>query len=350
MRPARADGSGHVPGDRSRAFTEKSHYPDAVDLAALGIDAEHERAYRELVSGGPARAGDLAGRLGVTADRAALLLAGLAAAGLAYREAGLHRAAPPEVALRAMLVRRRDELGHAETALAELSALFRASASSTVRDVIELVTGADGVRQRFIQMQSGASSEVRVFVRFPPSLVPSAENEAEPEAVARGVSYRVAVERAILEAPGGWADAESAQAQGEQIRTVNTLPLRMMIVDGDVGMVPLTQAGEPAAVIVHPSGLLDALIALFELVWQRGTPLTPQLDTSQMSELDNRIVSLLLQGFTDRAIAGQLAVSSRTVQRRIRHLMDIAQVGTRVQLGYQLAKRGTVVSDARMAD
>lgn len=306
----------------------------------MGIGEDQEQAYRELVGGGPARAAELADRLHTTPLCAERLLTELAAAGLAHTEAGRHTAVPPDVALRAMLVRRRTELGRAETALAELNALFRSSTNRSARDVIEVITGSEGVRQRFIQMQDGATDEIRVFVRYPPTVIRDDENEAEPAAVSRGVTYRVVVERAVLEAPGGWASAEAAQREGEQIRMVSTLPLRVLIADGEVGMVPLTEAGRPGAIVVHSSGLLDALIALFELAWERGTPLTPEIDDWEMSTLDNRITALLLQGFTDRAIAGQLDVSPRTVQRRIRHLMDTAGVGTRMQLGYRLGRGG----------
>ncbi|MFN8167867.1 MAG: hypothetical protein U0S36_03690 [Candidatus Nanopelagicales bacterium] len=37
---------------------------------------------------------------------------------------------------------------------------------------------------------------------------------------------------------------------------------------------------------------------------------------------------------TDQALAGQLGLSLRTVQRRIRVLMDKAGVDTRIQLGW----------------
>ncbi|MFI6539242.1 helix-turn-helix transcriptional regulator [Nonomuraea sp. NPDC050547] len=43
---------------------------------------------------------------------------------------------------------------------------------------------------------------------------------------------------------------------------------------------------------------------------------------------------------TDEAVAGRLGLSLRTLQRRIRQLMDLAGVRTRVQLGWQAAQRG----------
>lgn len=323
-------------------------YSFAVELRALGIDAEQERIYRHLVSAGPAHVPEVAAGFGLDDERAARILDALAVAGLASRDGDRYIAAPPEIALRALLVRRRDELGRAETALAELTELFRASAAGrSVRDLVEVVVGVDGVRQRFGQIQSGAARDLRAFVRANPMAVSAAQNTAEGEAIQRGVRYRVVVEKAVLAEMGMLARAEESIDAGEEIRIMPALPLRMIIADGEMGLVPLNSAGEPGAIVVHPSGLLDALIALFESTWDRALALRP--DDGQyaedLTELDRRIIALLLQGFTDNAVAKQLDVSARTVQRRIRYLMDEAQVSTRMQLGYRLSTVGRLRPD-----
>ena len=53
-----------------------------------------------------------------------------------------------------------------------------------------------------------------------------------------------------------------------------------------------------------------------------------------------QIVSLLLTNLTDHAVATHLGTSLRTVQRRVHSLMDLAQVQTRMQLGFQAARLG----------
>ncbi|MFD0557732.1 Homeodomain-like domain-containing protein [Stackebrandtia endophytica] len=310
-----------------------------MKLTALGISPEPERAYRALVVGGPADAPMLANALDTDSDHAQKLLDELTQTGLASPESGRYRAAPPEIALRALLVRRRDELGHAEAALAELAELFRSQGDAgSIRDLIEVVTGAEGVRQRFLQIQSAATKDLRAFVKPQPILISAQENPAEGEALARGVTYRVVLERALLEQPGMLGNVADTLAAGEQVRATNLLPLRMMIADGQIGLVPLAESGEPGAVVVHPSGLLDALIGLFELVWQQAAEVFEANDDGAPPGLDERIVALLLQGFPDKAIAKQLEVSPRTVQRRIKLMMDTANAHTRVQLGYWLAR------------
>jgi DNA-binding NarL/FixJ family response regulator len=57
---------------------------------------------------------------------------------------------------------------------------------------------------------------------------------------------------------------------------------------------------------------------------------------------DLRILSLLLAGLTDLSAAKQLDLGLRTVQRRVKRLMEIAGVTTRLQLGWQAYERGWV--------
>ncbi|MQY14590.1 hypothetical protein SRB5_47580 [Streptomyces sp. RB5] len=51
-------------------------------------------------------------------------------------------------------------------------------------------------------------------------------------------------------------------------------------------------------------------------------------------KLDEQILRMLLSGHTDTTIAGRLGIGRRTVQRRIRGMMDLLGVNTRIQLGW----------------
>lgn len=314
-------------------------YSFAVELAALGIAGDQEATYRLLVTGGPATAAEIRDRDVLPADRVDAVLADLLELGLATKEDGVYRASPPELALRALLFQRRSEFNRAEQALSELTELFRIPDAGSVRNLVEVVTGSHGVRQRFMQLQHSASDNVRAFVRADPVVVQASENTAEQSAIERGVSYRAVIERSVLEGRGALAAAEAGAAAGEEIRTVDSLPLRMLIVDDSMALVPLAATGEPGAVVVRRSGLLDALIALFEQAWAHAVPLVSVRPEGE-AELDARIIALLLQGYGDQSVSAQLGVSARTVQRRIRAWMDQAGVSTRIQLGHWLGRQG----------
>ncbi|WP_406476623.1 helix-turn-helix domain-containing protein [Streptomyces sp. NBC_01615] len=94
--------------------------------------------------------------------------------------------------------------------------------------------------------------------------------------------------------------------------------------------------------------LLDALLELFEIWWARGTPLNIASDgdvhpvptpDGETSAPDSQLLSLLLSGLPDKAIASQLGVSLRTVQRRIRALMEATGSANRTQLGWHAAQQ-----------
>ncbi|MFD0382334.1 helix-turn-helix transcriptional regulator [Streptomyces stramineus] len=56
--------------------------------------------------------------------------------------------------------------------------------------------------------------------------------------------------------------------------------------------------------------------------------------------MDLRVLSLLMAGLTDASVAKQLGLGLRTVQRRVKRLMELAGVTTRLQLGRHAAESG----------
>jgi sugar-specific transcriptional regulator TrmB len=324
-------------------------------LGAIGLDEVQEAAYRALVGLGAAEVGDLSHRLGLPEDEAGRALRRLEAQGLVARSSarpGRWVAAPPDVALSALLSRQRHGLEQAELAAAVLAAEFRAEATEpAVHDLVEVVTGAEAVAQRFLQLQFGAESEVCALVTDQPVAVSGVENEAEEEAAGRGVAYRVVLEREVLAGPHGMAELSAALGRDEQVRVVDRVPTKLVVADRILAMVPLTRhRAQPAALVVHASGLLESLMGLFEGVWRQAMPLrldggsglVAEEPPEQPDRIDLQILSLLLAGLTDAAAAKQLDLGLRTVQRRVKRLMEIAEVTTRLQLGWQAYERGWV--------
>lgn len=323
---------------------------DEVELQGLGLSAQEARAYRALIDLIAADTDVLADTLRIGPAEALRLLRGLEALGLAAPSgggAGRYVATPPDVALRAMLVQRRDELRRAELVMAELAQTYRRAASGRgVGDLIEIVTGVEATRQRFEQLQQGAEREILAFVQPHPEAVAADDNHAEPAAMERGVHYRVIMERGVLEEPGGVGRTEHAIASGQEIRIAEKLPMKMVVADRKLAMLPMTSS--VGNLVVHESGLLDALITLFEWAWVQAGALTlgergdlaDRASPDAVSPMDLKILALLLAGLTDEATAKQLAVSTRTVQRGVRHMMDIAGVTSRLQLGRYAAEHG----------
>ncbi|WP_299539044.1 LuxR family transcriptional regulator [uncultured Streptomyces sp.] len=327
-------------------------------LGAIGLDERQETAYRALVALGAAELADLAARLGLPEEDTERALRRLEQQGLAAQSSARQSrwvAAPPGVAIGALLMQQRHELDQAELAAALLAAEYRAEESEpTVHDLVEVVTGASAVAQRFHQLQLGATAEVCALVTGKPIAVTGTENASEELAASRGVSYRAVIEREVLSLPNGIVEVSSALGREEQVRVVDRVPTKLVIADSSLAMVPLTGRGaEPAALVVHASGLLESLRGLFEAVWRDAMPLRigengwPKEDDNGPDPTDLEILSLLLAGLTDASVAKQLDLGLRTVQRRVKGLMELTGVSTRLQLGWHAYERGWVARNPR---
>ncbi|NGO82043.1 helix-turn-helix domain-containing protein [Streptomyces sp. 196(2019)] len=328
-------------------------------LGAIGLDERQEAAYRVLVAAGAAELTDLAHRLSLPEAEAGRVLRRLEQQGLAAQSSarpGRWVAAPPGVALGALLTRQRQELEQAELASALLAEEYRAEASEpAVHDLVEVVTGAAAVARRFHQVRLGAASEVCALVTGKPVAAAGAEDGSEERAASHGVVHRVVVEREVLSLPSGILELSAALGRDERCRVVDRVPTKLVIADGTTAMVPLTGRGaEPAALVVHASGLLESLTGLFEAVWREALPL--RLGAGGVREegvgpdaTDLEILSLLLAGLTDASVAKQLELGLRTVQRRVKGLMELTGVSTRLQLGWHAYERGWVARSGPQA-
>jgi len=322
-------------------------------LEALGVEPGVETVYRALLSRPSTTATLVAEALQRPVTEVEEALGTLVEAGLAARtDEREYVAAPPAVALGALITERRDGIRLAEQALATLAEEHRAAvAGRSISELIEVVTGVDTVRHRYQQVQQAATVELRMFVTAPFVAVPPGENAAEPAAADRGVRIRAVLERAVLDGPGASEELVDSLRRGLELRVVDRLPIKLVIADADLALVPLVVApvGDPGAVMLQRSGLVDALDALFETVWRSAYPLelarldgaalpTEGAGTVGPSVLDRKILTLMLAGLSDQAVAGQLDLSLRTVQRRLRWLQDLAGVQTRMQLGWHAAR------------
>lgn len=324
---------------------------------AVGLGQPEGQTYRTLLRVATASAEELAEQLDLPAAEVAAHLHEMERKGLVSRAPNRRsrfRATPPELAFGPVLRNRQQELASMQDTIGRLTEEYRSRATRhDAAELIEVVYGREAIAQRFAQLQLSARREVVALMREPSFAVAAKENSAEHTALAGGVEYRVVYDAALLELPGDpWQIAQSIRS-GEQARVTTDVPVKMVLVDRSLAVVPLESVrspGEPSAILVHASGLLDALAALFEMIWAAATPLhaTPEgglpteRPSSMPSEQDKQLLSLLLAGLTDQAIALQLGTSMRTVQRRVRDLIELAGVRTRLQLAWQAAYRGWI--------
>ena len=125
--------------------------------------------------------------------------------------------------------------------------------------------------------------------------------------------------------------------RGEQSRTAQ-VPMKLLLADGEVALIPSMRSYEPgqelrASLVRHPQ-LVEALVWLFE-VWDQSVPIMTSTYNDPRRQM---LVSMLMTGSTDGAIATQLGINVRSVRRWISELMDELGVTTRLQLGAALVR------------
>lgn len=323
----------------------------AVDrtLEVVGLDEAEEAAYRALLDAPGSSLALLARTTGVAARRVRAALEALEAKGLVSRAPGKTARfvpAPPDVAIEGLVLRRREELEAVRLVAAQLAERARASAAHTgTVDLVEIVTGREAVSERFMQIKRSAREEVLILDR-PPYAHDPRDDVPEFDQMAATVHHRVLYDREAFELPGRLALVRRAAAVGEEARTIPRVPMKMVVADRRVALLPLSfQEADTGALVVHRSMLLDALTTLFEILWAQATPIGfdgALLDAQGpvLSDEDRDLLLLLAAGLKDQAIARQLGIGLRTVARRISSLMATLRAETRFQAGLEAGRLG----------
>jgi DNA-binding NarL/FixJ family response regulator len=122
------------------------------------------------------------------------------------------------------------------------------------------------------------------------------------------------------------------------------LPFKLRIMDRWVALLPLIPERYDSIAVVHPSGLLDALLELFHAYWERAQPMIATVpETPEQPSMEDLVLLRMLQaGYKDQVIARQLGTSARTVTRRVATIASRLGVETRFQVGAEAARRGWI--------
>lgn len=314
-------------------------------LQPLGISAEAESVYVVLAPLESATPLELADLTSSGADQIGKRLDELRELGLAAEVVqGLWQALPLLGVVNALRAQRLTEIETSAIAAESLhSHLLQASESQA--DNIKIVVGREAILAARREICDSAKREICAFDKPPyvqgrPNATTEILREEAPEwqALERGIALRAVYH------PGFDSDrlTELAlfAARGEQSRTA-PVPMKLILVDSQVALIPSMRSYNPGhelrmSITRHPM-LVEALQWLFESVWDASVPII----TAGYSETNPRrqmLISLLMTGSTDNAIASQLGVNVRSVRRWISELMDELGVTTRLQLGAALVR------------
>lgn len=259
---------------------------------------------------------------------------------------------PPEPSLARLATDLEAQARFARASAAELGAIWRRVHGAPPREgpeMLEVLDTTQAIGSAMGSLRALATASLRCFVGGSPTSRPLLEGPGLDLTADRDLSAQLLVDTEVLQQPGMLDAVEARARQGYQVKVSAPLPFSGIVVDGAV-LVDLTGAGPTA----EPWGLmsrLDAGIAavsrLFDMLFDVATPLQPVAAARRQGEegvvlapRDARVLALLAAGASDQAIARQVGASSRTVERRVRHLMDVLGAGTRFQAGVQAALRG----------
>ncbi|AZS82906.1 helix-turn-helix transcriptional regulator [Streptomyces griseoviridis] len=324
-------------------------------LDVLGMDATAEVVYREMLAHPDDGVADLTRRLQLDrqAVRTALdTLGELALVWHSPEDPQSFHVVDPHLAAEMLLARQRAELAaqqqrlqEAQAAAVQLKAEFTQESG---RDEMHRLTGVDCVRDYLAALYDKVESELLTFAPGGAqteanlrSSRPLAENLLE-----RGVQMRTVYVDSVRNDSATVTHAEWLTARGGRIRTVPSLPNRMILCDRKIAIVAVdsddTSAG---AVVLHTPGVVSSLCALFESVWQSAQPIgaTAQpCDEQQLSLQQMEVLRLLSLGHTDDYVAARLGVSARTARRIATKLMEYLGARSRFQTGVHAAARGLI--------
>ncbi|WP_258175285.1 DNA-binding response regulator [Actinopolyspora mortivallis] len=218
----------------------------------------------------------------------------------------------------------------------------------TADGVLRVVHGAERVGSIAHRLRRNATRTVSEVVK-PPYAATEAPDTPERPGLSEGVEYRVVYERSALCRRQRQDGPVTPPEPGGQARVVHLAPMKLLLADEEIGLLPLTSSGDTleSAVLLRGSTLLTSMVGMFEELWRLSAPLGCESaehgerePEGEPSEEERWILSLLASGATDEAIGRHMGFSSRTAHRRVRELIWRLGVQTRFQAGVRAVKLG----------
>lgn len=319
-------------------------------LEAVGLSDDEERTYILLIDQPGSTLTEVASMLHVARNRARVTLDSLTRTGLITRtpdKTPRYLPAPPDIAVEALIAQRQQELERVRKAAARLSRKATKSRSKVETELAEIISGTEAVAAHLDQLQRDAQEEVVALIRPPFPFDGLSGNSGRLAALERGVRFRVVYDRATLAAPDDLEPVSAAIDAGEQARVHSPIPATLIIADRRVGLIPFDLHDPEAGwLLLRPSSVLDVLVSYFNSTWDHAAPLQLTApgdlevkDAGDETENHRLLLELMAAGLRDEAIAGHLDVSQRTIDRRVRAVMDELRATTRFQAGWLAAQR-----------
>ncbi len=328
-------------------------------LEPIGLSAVATEVYRASLLGSGGSVEELAALVGHPAEMVREALDECVRLGLirpSWENPGRVRAISPDVGLQALLARqeadlrtRQRQIADTRVEVARLTEEFAAQRSRSERYEVEQLQGLDRIRDRIQELSADCT---RSLVAFAPGGHQTRDNREASRPLtealrSRGVVMRTVYLDSIYNDPATVEHARWLVGLGNNVRTVASLPARMIIFDGEAAIVPMDpdNSGE-GALLFRGRGTLATLSELFRMVWERAAPVTTarkqrtSTDARGLTGQERAVLRLLSEGLTDEGVARKLGVSVRTGRRITAELMARLGARSRFQAGLRAAHLG----------
>ncbi|MGW7418062.1 helix-turn-helix domain-containing protein [Streptomyces sp. NPDC054863] len=331
---------------------------EGEELHSLGLGEVEGRVYEALLKEQASCTSDLARLLELPVPRIDEALTSLSVSGFTVPAPdGSPRPAAPAAAIRTLIHRRQAELHIRSAELEQLmmsadriAGRLTAGSHSASEGGIEIVTGPRQIGERAESLLASAEQEVVILDR-PPYAKADADHPDRPPALdieallARGITVRAVIDREGLGFPGRMRSLTALAARGLRARVTSGVPTKLIGIDRRITLLPPSESADPtaSALVVGDALLRNALLPLFETVWDRSIPLGSSgtgATADPVSGQQRELLGLLAAGLKDEAIARRLGVHVHTARRRITRLLAALNAETRFQAGAQAATRG----------
>ena len=259
-----------------------------------------------------------------------------------------------DVGLRLLLQRQQEELlrhqqrlAERQTMLSNLLAEYTDVRCGAGRHDVECLNGVDAVHLRLEELVRRTRAETLSFLPGGAQSAASltASRPLDQDLRSRGVAVLTLCQDSVRNDPATLGYARWLTELGGEVRTAPTLPLRMVMFDREVALLPMdpddTRKG---AVQLASPGVIRALVALFEQVWASAAELCAERDRERdaagLTGQERELLRLLARGHTDEGAARQLGIGLRTAGRMMSELMSRLGARSRFEAGIRAAARG----------
>ncbi|MFD7939393.1 LuxR C-terminal-related transcriptional regulator [Streptomyces sp. NPDC048253] len=244
------------------------------------------------------------------------------------------------------MLRQSYQFAESQVAVAQLVQEYTDQRSGHGRPEVAKLMGMDAIQDRIEQLSLRATEEVATLMPGgpqDPALIEAAKR-LDSQVRGRGVAMRTVGLESLRKDPPTLVYARWLTEIGAEVRTAPSLPIRMLIYDRRVALVPVDPDNSAlGALEVTDPGTVTVILALFEQIWSTSRPVgdtTPATDDDGLSPQERELLLLLSQGLTDERAGRQLGLSARSVRRMMAGLMERLGARSRFEAGLRAAENG----------